>query len=63
MLLIILVVMFTLVMFLWLLAMLGATSNPPSPVAVYSPWLGWFACLILGVAVFLTTSGVVVYRP
>lgn len=57
MILIILVVCFVMVMFLWLLAMLGAMPNSP----VYSPWLGWFACLILGVMVFCIGSGVVVW--
>lgn len=56
MLLIVLTVMFVMVMFLWLLAMLGAQPNSPS----YSPWLGWFACLILGIVVFLLGSGVIV---
>ena len=55
MLLIVLIVMFTLVMFLWLLSMLGAVNNAPQ----YSPWLAWFACLILGIVVFLVGSGVV----
>lgn len=60
-LLIVMIVMFTIVMFLWLLGMLGANSTPPNPLAVtYSPWLAWFACLILGVAVFLVGSGTIV---
>lgn len=58
MLLIVLIVCFTLVMFLWLLAMLGAVPNAPS----YSPWLAWFACLILGVVVFLLGSGAVAWQ-
>ena len=57
MLLIILVVMFTLVMFLWLLSLLGAVPNAPS----YSPWLAFFSCLILGIVVFLLGTGVIVY--
>ncbi len=56
MLLIVLLVMFVIVMFLWLLSMLGAIPNAPT----YSPWLGWFACMILGVVVFLVGSGVIV---
>lgn len=58
MLLIVLVVCFVMVMFLWLLAMLGASPN----TAQYSPWLAWFACLFLGIAVFLTGSGVITWR-
>ena len=45
---IILLVLFVMTMFLWLLAMLGAVPNAAS----YSPWLGWFSCLFLGLAVF-----------
>ena len=52
---IILLVCFVMVMFLWLLAMLGAIPNAPA----YSPWLAWFACLFLGLVVFLTGSGMV----
>lgn len=48
---IILLVLFTMVMFLWLLSMLGAIPNS----ANYSPWLGWFACLFLGLAVFVSS--------
>ncbi len=55
MLLIVLIVCFVMTMFLWLLAMLGAIPNSPA----YSPWLGWFACLILGIVVFLLGTGVV----
>lgn len=50
----ILLVLFVMTMFLWLLAMLGAIPNSPA----YSPWLAWFACLWLGLAVFVG----VVYR-
>ena len=55
MLLIVLLVLFTVVMAVWLLAML----NPSPGVAPYSPWLAFFACLILGVVVFLTGTGVI----
>lgn len=58
MLLIILVVCFTMVMFLWLLSMLGAAPN----LTTYSPWLAWFACLFLGIAVFLSGAGLLVWR-
>jgi hypothetical protein len=47
---IVLLVLFTVIMLLWLLSMLGAVPNGPT----YSPWLGWFACLFLGLAVFLS---------
>ena len=40
---IIVLVCFVMVMFLWLLSMLGAVPN----AANYSPWLAWFACLFL----------------
>lgn len=58
---IILVVLFCCTMFLWLLAMLGAVflaaggavRDPPA----YSPWLAFFACLFLGIAVFLVGGG------
>lgn len=56
MLLIVLIVMFVMTMFLWLLSLLGAVPNAPS----YSPWLAFFACLILGIVVFLVGSGVIV---
>ena len=55
---IVLLVFFTVVMVVWLLSLLGASPN----VAHYSPWLAWFACLILGVVVFLLGSGAVVVR-
>jgi hypothetical protein len=60
MLLIVLLVCFVMVMFLWLLANLGAVPN----TAAYSPWLAWFACFVLGVMVFLVGSGMIVMnRP
>jgi hypothetical protein len=43
---IILLVLFVMVMFVWLLALLGAIP------AAASPWLPFFACLILGAAVY-----------
>ena len=52
---IVILVCFVMVMFLWLLAMLGAVPNAPA----YSPWLAWFACLFLGLAVFVAGSIVV----
>jgi hypothetical protein len=58
MLLIILLVCYTVVMLIWLLSLLGA--HPAA--APYSPWLAFFAVLILGVVVFLLGSGVVVWR-
>lgn len=51
---IILLVLFVVTMFLWLLSMLGALPNSPA----YSPWLAWFSCLWLGLAVFLVHWGV-----
>jgi hypothetical protein len=57
MLLIILLVLFTMVMFLWLLALLGAGGDVASKSA---PWLAFFACLFLGVVVFLYGTGVIV---
>jgi|HubBroStandDraft_2_1064218.scaffolds.fasta_scaffold00771_1 hypothetical protein len=38
-------VLFIMVMFLWLLALLGAVSD----LTRVSQWLPWFACLLLGV--------------
>lgn len=49
-------VCFVVVMLLWLLANLGAVPNGPT----YSPWLAFFACLLLGIAVFVTGVPVVV---
>jgi hypothetical protein len=43
---IILLVLFVMVMFLWMLALLGAIG------ASASAWLPFFACLILGVVVY-----------
>ncbi len=63
MLLIVLVVLFVMVMFLWLLALLGAAQPSPNPMAVQAVgWLPWFACLFLGITVFLVGSGVVVWK-
>jgi hypothetical protein len=55
---VVLLVLFVITMFLWLLSMLGAVPAG----ANYSPWLAWFACLWLGLAVFLAGTGVVI-RP
>lgn len=46
---IILLVVFTMTMFLWLLGLLGAVSSIASMIA----WLAFFACLFLGIAVFV----------
>jgi len=54
----VLLVCFIMVMFLWLLSLLGAVPNAPN----YSPWLAFFACLFLGMVVFLSGSGIVVLR-
>ena len=45
---IILLVVFTMTMFLWLLILLGAVS-----IAGAGSWLAFFACLFLGLVVFL----------
>ena len=44
-----LLVCFIMVMFLWLLGLLGAID----PITKMSPWLAWFACTFLGVALFV----------
>jgi hypothetical protein len=56
---VILLVLFTVVMAVWLLSLVARRPD----VAPYSPWLAFFACLVLGVVVFLTGFGVIVYRP
>lgn len=53
---VVLLVMFVVVMMVWLLSLLGAIPNAPN----YSPWLAFFACLLLGIVVFLVGSGVIV---
>jgi hypothetical protein len=53
--LIILLVCFTMVMFIWLLGNLGSVAMGDA-----GKWLAFFACLILGVVVFLLGSGVIV---
>jgi len=58
MLLIVLVVLFTMAMFLWLLALLGSVPN----ATAYHPWLAFFAVLVLGIVVFLLGSGVLVWQ-
>jgi len=49
---IVLLVLFTVTMFVWLLTLLGTVPTS------YSPWLPWFACLVLGTVVFLVGTGV-----
>ncbi len=57
---IVLVVLFTMVMFLWLLTLIGASEQ----LTKASPWFAWFACLFLGIVVFLTGAGIIVWtRP
>lgn len=51
-------VCFVVVMLLWLLSMLGAVPN----ATAYSPWLAFFACLLLGIAVFIGGGPAVVIR-
>jgi uncharacterized membrane protein len=46
---VVVLVLFIMVMFLWLLALLGAADNPG--LAHASPWLPWFACLLLGIGI------------
>ncbi len=58
MLIIVLLVFFTVVMAVWLLSLLGTSPG----LVNASPWLGFFACLILGIVVFLMGSGVVVVQ-
>ncbi len=55
MLLIIILVLFVMDLFLWLLSLLGAVPNAGG----YSPWLAFFACLLLGIAVFVVGNHVV----
>lgn len=47
----IIIVCFIMVMFLWLLALLNVFPN------VSANWLAWFACLFLGLVVFVQVSG------
>lgn len=56
---VVLLVCFVMTLFLWLLSMLGAIPNAPA----YSPWLSFFACLILGLVVFLVGGGLVSAVP
>jgi len=44
------------VMFLWLLSLLGAVGSLSGKS---EPWLAWFTCLFLAIAVFLVHWGVV----
>jgi hypothetical protein len=55
---IILVVLFTMVMFIWAFAAFGHSEAPVKNQSV----LAWIACLLLGVVVFLTGYGVLVWR-
>jgi hypothetical protein len=55
---IVLLVLFVMVMFLWLLTLLGQVPGASN----YHPWLSFFAVLFLGVVVFLTGTGVIVWR-
>jgi hypothetical protein len=54
---IVLLVCFTMVMFIWLLGLLGAVGVPERA----SPWLAFFACLFLGIVVFLLGAGLVTW--
>jgi hypothetical protein len=56
---IVILVCYVMTMFLWLLSMLGAIPNATN----YSPWLAFFACLFLGIVVFLVGSGLVKPMP
>jgi hypothetical protein len=56
---IILLVLFTVTMFVWFLGLMGALPGT-SRDAHYPSWLAWFACLILGVVFFLSGFGVIV---
>lgn len=58
MVLIVLVVIFTMSMFLWLLAVLGASPQ----LAAREGLCAWIAVMVLGVVVFLLGSGVVVWQ-
>jgi hypothetical protein len=53
---IVLLVLFVMVMFVWLLGLLGAIP------AQASAWLPWFACLFLGIVVFLVGFGTVTLK-
>jgi hypothetical protein len=46
---IVLLVLFTVTLFLWLLVLLGAFPG----LVAHSGWLPWFATLFLGLAVFV----------
>jgi len=58
MLLIILLVIWTMAMFLWLLHLLGAVPQS----GAHAPWLAFFAVLTLGIVVFLLGTGAVVWQ-
>jgi len=59
MILIVLVVIETMALFLWLLALIGASPQLKSSEG----WCAFFAVLVLAVVVFLLGSGVIVWRP
>lgn len=56
---IVVLVLFTLVMGVWLLTLLSVVSSHEGRA---SAWLGFFACLLLGIVVFLLGIGVITYR-
>ena len=58
MLLIILLVLWTMAMFLWLLSLLGAVPQ----TTAHAHWLAFFAVLVLGLVVFLAGTGTVVWQ-
>jgi len=56
---IVLLVIFTVIMLVWLLLLLGVL--PGTSTAAHG-WLAWVACLVLGIIVFLTGTGALVWR-
>ena len=59
MLLIVMVVLETMALFLWMLALIGASPQLKSSEG----WCAFFAVLVLAIVVFLLGSGVIVWRP
>jgi hypothetical protein len=55
----VLLVLFVMVMFVWMLALVGILGVRPAG-DYFAPWLAWVAVLLLGLAVFVT--GPVVWR-